>query len=157
MTTVNKIREELKEIRYYMSRKSIFEKSESCVGKNSIENKIALYNQFICDASPRLYDLYVSLYLENTTQETLSDKLGYSLEYISRLNSKLIKFFYQKFTTENVAWWGTMEEIRNSQGKLVCRVDKNSKTVEIVIKGCITTIRFLEENRINITNTKKAV
>ena len=30
-----------------------------------------------------------------------------------------------------------MKEIRNSQGKLVCRIDKTSKTIEIVLKGCI--------------------
>lgn len=48
-----------------------------------------------------------------------------------------------------------MEDIRNSQGKLVCRIDKISKTVEIAVKGCITVIRFSEE--ITITNIKKMV
>lgn len=48
-----------------------------------------------------------------------------------------------------------MQEIRNSYGKLVCRADKNSKTVEIVIKGCITLIRFLDNGAIEVTNKKK--
>lgn len=47
-------------------------------------------------------------------------------------------------------------DIRNSQGKLICRIDKNSKTVEIAVKGCITTIHFTEDGNINITNTSKA-
>ena len=34
-----------------------------------------------------------------------------------------------------------MEEIRNSSNKLVCRLDKARRVVEIVIKGCKTTIR----------------
>lgn len=88
-----KIREDLKDIRYYYSRKAMFEKASASVGENSILKKINNYNALIRLASPRLYDLYVSLYLENNTQESLSDKLGYSVEYISKLNSQLIKFF----------------------------------------------------------------
>ncbi len=49
-----------------------------------------------------------------------------------------------------------MKEVRNSQGKLVCRIDKPSRTVEIAVKGCITTIRFTDDGNINITNMKKA-
>ena len=88
-----KIREDLKNIRYYYSRKAMFEKASASVGENSILKKINDYNALIRLAPPRLYDLYVSLYLENNTQESLSDKLGYSVEYISKLNSQLIKFF----------------------------------------------------------------
>ena len=88
-----KIREDLKDIRYYYSRKAMFEKASASVGENSILKKINDYNALIRLAPPRLYDLYVSLYLGNNTQESLSDKLGYSVEYISKLNSQLIKFF----------------------------------------------------------------
>ena len=103
MTTLNAIREELKEIRYYMSRKSVFDKSVDCVGKNAIEKRIELYNRYICDAKSRLYDLYVSLYLDNNTQESLSEKLGYSMEHICRLNTQLVKFFQQKLTADGLA------------------------------------------------------
>lgn len=95
---VTDIREDLKNIRYYYSRKDIFDKATSAVGKNSILEKIALYNEAICLASPRLYDLYVSLYLQNNTQESLSDKLGYSIEHVSRLNSQLIRFLQKKLS-----------------------------------------------------------
>jgi DNA-dependent RNA polymerase auxiliary subunit epsilon len=54
--------------------------------------KIENYNAAICSAPPRLYDLYVSLYLDNQTQDSLSEKLGYTIEYISRLNTKLVKY-----------------------------------------------------------------
>ena len=91
--TADSIREDLKDIRYYFSRQKVFDKALGCVGKNAILDKIEMYNSAICLAPPRLYDLYVSLYLENNTQESLSDKLGYALETISRLNSQLIKFF----------------------------------------------------------------
>jgi hypothetical protein len=97
MITTKAIREELKDIRYYMSRKASLDKNADNIGKNSIEERIAIYNKYVCDESPRLYDLYISLYLNNNTQESLSCILGYSIEHISRLNTKLIKFFQQKF------------------------------------------------------------
>lgn len=49
-----------------------------------------------------------------------------------------------------------MQEIRNSVGKLICRIEKDSKTVEIAVKGCVTTIRFSDDGKINVTNTNKA-
>lgn len=52
---------------------------------------------------------------------------------------------------------GKLTDIRNSQGKLVCRIDKPSKTVEIAVKGCVTTIRFSDDGKIKVTNTVKAV
>lgn len=48
-----------------------------------------------------------------------------------------------------------MEEVRNSQGKLVCRVDKLNKTVEIVLKGCTTLICFSDDGTISVTNKDK--
>lgn len=49
-----------------------------------------------------------------------------------------------------------MQEIRNSQGKLVCRVDNASKTVEIVLKGCTTLIRFSNDGTIRVINKDNA-
>lgn len=46
-------------------------------------------------------------------------------------------------------------DIRNSQGKLVCRIDQPSKTIEIAIKCCVTTIRFTDDGKVNIENTQK--
>lgn len=49
-----------------------------------------------------------------------------------------------------------MEEVRNSSNKLVCRLDKKKRMVEIVIKGCKTTIRFLDDGTVEIENVKTA-
>ncbi len=100
MVTSEQIKDELKEIRYYMSRKAVFDKSAESVGKSCIEKRMALYNRYICDASPRLYDIYVSLYLDNNSQESLAEKTGYSIVHIWRLNSRLIKFFQQKMNSD---------------------------------------------------------
>lgn len=50
-----------------------------------------------------------------------------------------------------------MQDIRNSQGKLVCRADKDSKSVEIAVKGNVTVIRFTDDGKIKVTNIDKAV
>lgn len=38
-----------------------------------------------------------------------------------------------------------MEDIRDVEGKLVCRVDADTQVVEIVQRGIKTTIQFLED------------
>ncbi|MCM1295583.1 MAG: hypothetical protein NC311_08570 [Muribaculaceae bacterium] len=48
-------------------------------------------------------------------------------------------------------------EIRNNQGKLVCKVERNSKTVEIAVKGYVTLVKFCEDGNINVINKNKAV
>ncbi len=97
MKTTENIREDLKNIRYYYSRKEVFDKASISVGQNSTLETIQLYNDVICSAPPRLYDLYVSLYLQNNTQDSLSMKLGYTVEHISRLNGQLVKFLQKEF------------------------------------------------------------
>ena len=42
----------------------------------------------------RLYEMYVSLYIENYTLESLAYKEGYSYVHLQRQHSQLIKFFY---------------------------------------------------------------
>ena len=49
-----------------------------------------------------------------------------------------------------------MISIKNSDAKKVCQVDPQSRTVEIVHKGCRTTITLLENGTYIVTNTKAA-
>ena len=98
---LNEIREDLKNIRYYFSRKQVLDNALDCVGKNSITEKVEKYNKAVCSAPPRLYDLYVSLYLHNNTQDSLSEKMGYTFETISRLNAQLVRFLQKEFEIQN--------------------------------------------------------
>lgn len=50
----------------------------------------------------------------------------------------------------------SMISIKNSDAKKVCQVDPQSRTVEIIHKGCCTTITFLENGTFKVTNTKAA-
>lgn len=49
-----------------------------------------------------------------------------------------------------------MQEVRNGMGKLVCLIDKENCVVEIVIKGCKTTIQFKDDGTVEIKNTQVA-
>jgi len=45
-----------------------------------------------------------------------------------------------------------VEVIKNSDGKTICRVDAKDKLIEIKNKDIVTTIRFLDDGTIEITN-----
>ena len=96
MVTLNAIREDLNNIRYYYARKKLFDEAFQSTGMNEIVEIVNKYNEYIKSAPPKLYDLYVSLYLKNHTQESLSDELGYTQEYIQMLNKRLLKFLQNK-------------------------------------------------------------
>lgn len=100
MLTLATIRNDLKDIRYYYARKKMFDEAFECTGVNEIVSKVKKYNDAVISASPKLYDLYVSLYIKNHTQESLSDELCYTAEYIQMLNKKLLKFLQNKLSNE---------------------------------------------------------
>ena len=49
-----------------------------------------------------------------------------------------------------------MKDVRNGADRLVCRIDETQKTVEIVLKGFKTVIRFLDNGQVLIHNADKA-
>lgn len=103
MITVATIREDLRDIKYYCARKKMFEEASARVGQSSVLEKVGTYNKCICEAPPRLYDIYVSLYLTGNSQDSLAEYLGYSVEYISKLNSQLIRYFQTHLGKEREA------------------------------------------------------
>jgi hypothetical protein len=74
----------------------MFDKAFSEIATNSVLDKVRKYNEAVNTAPPRLYDLYVSLYIKNFTQETLAADLGYTPEYIQTQNKKLLLFLQSK-------------------------------------------------------------
>ena len=92
MLTLTDIRRDLREIRYYYARKDLFDESLRSVSANTIVEKARKYNEAVKTAKPILYDLYVSLYVKNCTQEGLAVELGYTPEYIQILHKQLLLF-----------------------------------------------------------------
>jgi len=90
------IRNDLKDIKYYYARKNFIDKSSEIIGRNEVYEKVEKYNKMICLAPMRMYDLYVSLYKENNTHESLAESICYSVDYVAKLNQQLVKFFEKK-------------------------------------------------------------
>lgn len=99
MISLEEIRSDLSNIRYYYSRKEFFDKAESTVGKNIVVETVKKYNDAIRSAPPKLYDLYISMYVMNHTQESLAAEMNYSWQNIALLCKQLV-LFLQKIITK---------------------------------------------------------
>lgn len=95
--TTEQIRRELQDIRYYYSHKEMFDRASDCVAKSTAVGLAEKYNAAIGSAPPRLYDLYISLYIWNNTQALLAEKWGYSEGHVRNLNRQLYAFFQSAF------------------------------------------------------------
>lgn len=94
------IRKELKEVRYYYARRAVFDKALREVGNKSIMDLVNKYNNAVNTAPPKIYDIYISLYVNYNTQEKLSEELNYSPDYVRKLNKELLKFLQKKFNEQ---------------------------------------------------------
>ena len=94
--TVQKVRDDLKEVRYYYARKELFDEAFAKIGKNKVLSKVERYNQAVASAPPVLYDIYINLYVRNYTQEALSIEMNYTPEYIQMLNKRLVLFLVEE-------------------------------------------------------------
>lgn len=92
MLTINQVREDLKEIRYYYSMQDLFDSAANTIKPLALLNKVERYNAVIKTAPARLYILYIELYVKNTTQRELAYAWGYERVYITELNKRLIKY-----------------------------------------------------------------
>ena len=87
--TLNEIREDLRDIRYYYSRKEFLE-ANADLAESKIKKKVEKYNRAIRNAPPKLLDIYLNLYRKGYTQEATAAILGYSPQYINLLNNNLL-------------------------------------------------------------------
>lgn len=100
MVTMQAIREDLRQIRYYYSKKEVFEKAAETVIPSVVFEMVNRYNQAIRNAPVRLYDLYIALYVQNNTQAAIAYEWNYGNDYIKRLNKQLCEYFLKVFNQE---------------------------------------------------------
>ena len=93
MKTKEEVREDLKEIRYYCSKRKDFENAAKTIGSSTAVEKVKAYNEAIKTAPIRLYDLYVSLYVNNNTQAVVAEDWGISCDYVRKLTKNLYEYF----------------------------------------------------------------
>jgi len=100
MMTLEAIRADLREIRYYYAHKELFDSAVGGLGGYIVLEKIKRYNEAVRHAPLKLVDIYIHLYIKNYTQEGLSVELNYSPEHIQRLNKQLLLFLQAKLSEE---------------------------------------------------------
>lgn len=93
MVPIEQVKSDLREIRYYYSRKEQLEDASHSIGPLPIKRILENYNCAIRKAPLRLYDLYACLYIRGQTQETIALDLGYTPQYIRKLINELFIFF----------------------------------------------------------------
>ena len=100
MKTINIVREELSDIRHYYANIKDFERVSKEIGNPNALEMVETYNRVVKKAPIKLFNLYVCLYIDNNSQETVSIDWGYSVGYIKKLNKKLYDFFVEEFNKE---------------------------------------------------------
>lgn len=95
MLSEGQVRADLREIKYYNSRKELFDKFIADGINSDIVVKMKKYNDAIKSAHIKLYDIYIGLYIRCHTQESLSHDMQYTMDYVQKLNRKLIAFFQE--------------------------------------------------------------
>lgn len=100
MISLNKIREDLKDIRYFYWRRKVFDDNVRNTGVTIIKKKVERYNAVIVNASARLYDLYIGLYVYGKTQSCFASDIGYSDRYIQKQNKQLLLYLQENLNDE---------------------------------------------------------
>lgn len=91
MLSIQQIRADLKEIRYYYSKQKEFD-GFSALLKNTIFQKVQVYNAAISKAPIRLFELYVVLYMQNNSLAALAYDWDLSNDYVKDLNRQLCQY-----------------------------------------------------------------
>ncbi len=96
MITLKQVKADLREIRYYYAKQKDLDGAARSVGTSTVTEKVERYNAAVRKAPVRLYDVYVSLYVNNNTQLVLSFDWDCSLEYVKRLNRQLCQYLLEE-------------------------------------------------------------
>lgn len=91
--TIEQVKRDLQEIRYYSTHKRIFETAQEVQVRHAVIAKAERYNRIAENAPPMLFDFYVSLYLLGNTQIALAAERNYSQQYVKEVNQKLCDYF----------------------------------------------------------------
>ncbi len=103
MVTVETIRVDLDEIRYYYGNQQELDIAANSIGECSASVKAKRYNRAITHAPVVLYKLYMALYVNGLTQLDYALEIDRAAVSVYRSNRKLYEFFVSYFNkNENV-------------------------------------------------------
>lgn len=92
------VRKDLRDIRYYYSRKKELDDAVKELGALPVLRTVERYNCVIRKAPIILYDLYACLYIHGKTQEAVAIELGYTPQYVRKLVNRLNTYFQKNIT-----------------------------------------------------------
>ena len=81
MMTIQAVRKDLNDIRYYFARKKRLDDVSELVGNNKVVDMVERYNVAMQNAPIRLYDLYTSLFVENNTRKSFKQVVLFKRAY----------------------------------------------------------------------------
>lgn len=100
MISLDEIREDLKDVRYFYLRKKVFESNVRNTGVTAIQKKAERYNAAIVNAPAKLYDLYIGLYVEGKTHSCFASDMGFSDKHIQKQNKQLLLYLQKTIKEE---------------------------------------------------------
>jgi len=92
MLTLQEIRDDLRDIRYYYGMKEMFDKSADTIKPLAIIEKVNRYNKAMEKAPARMLALYLALYVYNNSQIVVAEDWQLSKEHIRNQNKRLLDF-----------------------------------------------------------------
>ncbi len=98
--TLDQIRKDLKDIRYYYARKQIFDAAVVDMRLSQLLASVKRYNQAIQNAPARLCDMYICLYTKGYTQERLAAELDVSPQYVQMQHKRMLLFLKNHFENQ---------------------------------------------------------
>lgn len=98
--TIEQVRNDLHDIRFYYANKKLFEEIKKNLPPNEIEGKAIKYSLLISEASPKLYLLYSALYVLGKTQVDIANEWCMSIGSIKNLSVKLNEFLHERINKE---------------------------------------------------------
>ena len=80
--------------------KETFDKAFDSVIKNNILDLIEKYNVAMSIAEPKLFELYVCIYIHGNTYDAAAKEMAYSKDYVTKHHRRLMKYLINYFNNE---------------------------------------------------------
>ncbi|MCM1368212.1 MAG: hypothetical protein NC184_05350 [Roseburia sp.] len=95
---IKTVKADLDEIKYYYANQVEFDTAAQSIGESSVMEKVRKYNAAIVAAPAALYKLYVSLYVNGSSQLEYALDIDRCADSVCNLNKKLYAYFANYFS-----------------------------------------------------------
>lgn len=96
------VKKDLKAIKCYYSQLREIDIVSETVSYDGFKQKVELYNQAINIATPILYRVYTSIYVEGLSLEETAEEIDKSYKTVVRKNKELREYFIEYFKKNNI-------------------------------------------------------